>query len=90
MAYRAKFSSETNELKKVFLSSEKMTVPSSVDTWNQCLNKPLEQEDPEMFHLIEAEKQRQYSGLELIASEVTLKLLTSSYKCPRRISRLLL
>mmetsp|Transcript_99647 Transcript_99647/g.281240 ORF Transcript_99647/g.281240 Transcript_99647/m.281240 type:complete len:470 (-) Transcript_99647:69-1478(-) len=30
---------------------------------------PLEQHDPELFDLIEREKQRQWSGLELIASE---------------------
>lgn len=48
-----------------------MTVNAiSVDEWNQCLNRPLEQEDKEIFELIEKEKLRQYSGLELIASEV--------------------
>ena len=32
-------------------------------------NVPLEQHDPELFDLIEHEKHRQWSGLELIASE---------------------
>ncbi|KAI9142087.1 serine hydroxymethyltransferase [Paraphysoderma sedebokerense] len=40
-----------------------------VDSWNACLNVPLEVEDKEMFDLIEMEKYRQYSCLELIASE---------------------
>ncbi|KAI9296444.1 serine hydroxymethyltransferase [Neoconidiobolus thromboides FSU 785] len=40
-----------------------------VDPWNVCLNTPLEQEDSEIFYLIEEEKFRQFSGLELIASE---------------------
>ena len=34
------------------------------------LNVPLEVEDPEIFNLIEHEKVRQFSCLELIASEV--------------------
>jgi glycine hydroxymethyltransferase len=33
------------------------------------LNTPLEVEDPEIYDLIEKEKYRQFSGLELIASE---------------------
>lgn len=33
------------------------------------MNVPLEEEDPELFNLIEQEKYRQYSCLELIASE---------------------
>ena len=32
-------------------------------------NETLEQDDPEMFGLIQQEKKRQCSGLELIASE---------------------
>ena len=32
---------------------------------------PLEEHDPEMFDIIEREKHRQWSGLELIASEVS-------------------
>ncbi|KAJ9060090.1 glycine hydroxymethyltransferase shm1 [Entomophthora muscae] len=40
-----------------------------VDPWNKCLNTTLFEEDREMFHLIEEEKFRQFSGLELIASE---------------------
>jgi glycine hydroxymethyltransferase len=44
---------------------------STCDSWNACLNVNLENEDPEIFTLIEKEKQRQWSGLELIASEVS-------------------
>ncbi|KAJ3376242.1 Serine hydroxymethyltransferase, cytosolic [Allomyces arbusculus] len=45
------------------------TAAKPVDSWNACLNTSLEQEDPEMFRLVELEKYRQYSCLELIASE---------------------
>ena len=34
------------------------------------LNKPLQQDDPEIYQLIQEEKKRQFRGLELIASEV--------------------
>jgi len=34
------------------------------------MNTPLAEEDPEMFELIQREKYRQFSCLELIASEV--------------------
>ncbi|KAI3653020.1 hypothetical protein MP228_002445 [Amoeboaphelidium protococcarum] len=40
-----------------------------MDSWNVCLNKPLKEDDPEMYDLIQQEKVRQWSGLELIASE---------------------
>jgi glycine hydroxymethyltransferase len=40
---------------------------------NDHLRNSLEKEDPEIFRLIEAEKYRQYSNLELIASEVKRK-----------------
>lgn len=43
------------------------------DSWNTCLNTTLEQEDKEIFQIVENEKLRQWSGLELIASEVQLK-----------------
>lgn len=36
---------------------------------NKIVNKSLQEHDPEMFNLIEQEKVRQWSGLELIASE---------------------
>ncbi|KAL0091042.1 serine hydroxymethyltransferase [Phycomyces blakesleeanus] len=39
------------------------------DPWNACLNTPLEKEDQEVFNIIENEKLREWSGLELIASE---------------------
>lgn len=41
-----------------------------VDPWNVCLNTSLEEEDKEVFQIVENEKLRQWSGLELIASEV--------------------
>ncbi|KAI8869401.1 serine hydroxymethyltransferase [Ramicandelaber brevisporus] len=41
----------------------------TVDSWNVNLNTPLQVEDPEIYKLIEEEKLRQYSCLELIASE---------------------
>ncbi|KAI9220716.1 serine hydroxymethyltransferase-domain-containing protein [Blastocladiella britannica] len=44
-------------------------ITKPVDPWNACLNTSLEQEDPEMYKLVELEKYRQYSCLELIASE---------------------
>ncbi|KAJ3085811.1 Serine hydroxymethyltransferase 4 [Quaeritorhiza haematococci] len=40
-----------------------------VDSWNACLNTPLVEDDKEIFDLIQKEKWRQYSCLELIASE---------------------
>ncbi|KAG0175609.1 Serine hydroxymethyltransferase, cytosolic [Apophysomyces sp. BC1034] len=39
------------------------------DPWNVPLNTTLEQEDKEVFNIVENEKLRQWSGLELIASE---------------------
>ena len=44
---------------------------TQVDSWNSGMNTALEQEDPEIYKLIQQEKYRQYSGLELIASEVS-------------------
>ncbi|CAG8644374.1 6202_t:CDS:2 [Cetraspora pellucida] len=40
-----------------------------VDAWNSSLNIPLQEEDKEIYDLIQKEKYRQFSGLELIASE---------------------
>jgi len=42
---------------------------TQVDSWNAGMNTTLEVEDPEIYKLIQQEKYRQYSGLELIASE---------------------
>ncbi|KAF8978495.1 Serine hydroxymethyltransferase, cytosolic [Entomortierella lignicola] len=42
---------------------------AQIDSWNSGMNTPLQQEDPEIYELIQKEKYRQYSGLELIASE---------------------
>ena len=39
---------------------------------NSSLNTPLQEEDKEIYDLIQKEKYRQYSGLELIASEVCI------------------
>jgi hypothetical protein len=36
------------------------------------LNRPLQADDPELYDLVQKEKRRQFSGLELIASEVRL------------------
>lgn len=41
-----------------------------IDPWNAVLHTALEQEDKEIFDIVENEKYRQWSGLELIASEV--------------------
>ncbi|CAB4378331.1 serine hydroxymethyltransferase [Rhizophagus irregularis] len=46
-----------------------MTSVREVDTWNNCLNAPLQEDDKEIYDLIQKEKYRQFSGLELIASE---------------------
>ncbi len=57
-----------------------MVSARSKDTWNECLNTSLKQEDAEIYDLIQKEKTRQFSGLELIASEVRiLTTLSSSY-----------
>ncbi|KAF9371376.1 Serine hydroxymethyltransferase, cytosolic [Podila verticillata] len=42
---------------------------TQVDSWNSGMNTTLEVEDPEIYKLIKQEQYRQYSGLELIASE---------------------
>lgn len=39
----------------------------AASTWT--LKEPLSEDDPEMYALIQAEKQRQVHGIELIASE---------------------
>jgi hypothetical protein len=54
-----------------------MTISSAipVDAHNKMLNTSLEVEDPEMFALVQHEKWRQFSCLELIASEVRLNYL---------------
>ncbi|KAI8855023.1 serine hydroxymethyltransferase [Chytridium lagenaria] len=46
-----------------------IVAPTAVASWNACLNVPLAEEDKELNLLIEKEKWRQYSCLELIASE---------------------
>ncbi|KAL9648448.1 hypothetical protein ABK040_014068 [Willaertia magna] len=46
-------------------------ISSSFDTaaWNKQLNAPLKEIDPELYDIIEHEKNRQYKGLQLIPSE---------------------
>ncbi|KAJ1650029.1 glycine hydroxymethyltransferase shm1 [Dispira simplex] len=46
-----------------------MSSSRSVESFNSTMNVPLGQYDPEINDLIEQEKYRQFSGLELIASE---------------------
>ncbi|KAI3650619.1 hypothetical protein MP228_004100 [Amoeboaphelidium protococcarum] len=41
----------------------------SIDAWNRELNTSLKEADPEIYAFIEQEKERQWTGLELIASE---------------------
>ena len=43
------------------------------------LQDPLNKDDPEIMALIKKEKERQVKGLELIASEVSIRSLLSSY-----------
>ena len=43
---------------------------AAADHQNRALNVPLKDDDPEIYHLIQEEKKRQFRGLELIASEV--------------------
>jgi len=45
---------------------------STQTTWTG--QEPLSEDDPEIWHLVQEEKQRQLGGLELIASEVSLHL----------------
>ncbi|KAF0388360.1 serine hydroxymethyltransferase [Gigaspora margarita] len=44
-------------------------VTHEVDAWNSFLNTSLQEDDKEIYDLIQKEKYRQFSGLELIASE---------------------
>lgn len=56
--------SNEEEYSKFASSSDRSHV-----TWPQHLNKRLEEVDPELFDIIEHEKNRQWKGLELIPSE---------------------
>jgi glycine hydroxymethyltransferase len=56
--------SNEEEYSKFASSSDRSHV-----TWPQALNKHLEEVDPELFTIIEKEKNRQWKGLELIPSE---------------------
>ncbi|RKP18450.1 SHMT-domain-containing protein [Rozella allomycis CSF55] len=70
MAYRTT-ARVTSAVGSVVTSGSTSGVPSAlgVPPSNKCLDVPLQQEDPEIFALIEKEKERQKSCLELIASE---------------------
>uniref|UniRef100_A0A1D1Z011 Serine hydroxymethyltransferase n=1 Tax=Anthurium amnicola TaxID=1678845 RepID=A0A1D1Z011_9ARAE len=46
-----------------------MSSTREVDSWNNSLSTPLQDDDKEIYDLIQKEKYRQFSGLELIASE---------------------
>lgn len=46
----------------------------------QAGTRSLEEQDPEIFNLIEAEKNRQWKCLELIASEVRVFLFSSLHQ----------
>ncbi|KAH9277432.1 hypothetical protein BASA83_000306 [Batrachochytrium salamandrivorans] len=46
-----------------------LAASTPVDTWNKGLNTTLEAEDKEIYDLVQQEKWRQFSCLELIASE---------------------
>ncbi|EGF83365.1 hypothetical protein BATDEDRAFT_18481 [Batrachochytrium dendrobatidis JAM81] len=46
-----------------------LAATTPVDAWNKCLNTTLETEDKEIYDLVQQEKWRQFSCLELIASE---------------------
>ena len=41
----------------------------TIDNWNSCLNTSLETEDYEIYSLVQKEKWRQFSCLEMIATE---------------------
>ncbi|KAN0061594.1 glycine hydroxymethyltransferase shm1 [Thecaphora frezii] len=56
-------------------SATKMSVPVPTD-YNKVLYQPLAEADPEVHQLIENETYRQFSGLELIASENLTSLAT--------------
>ncbi|KAF6026347.1 SHMT2 [Bugula neritina] len=59
-----------NFSKKGFLLAQKCKSLASTQVATKwTLQEPLSQDDPEMFSLIQAEKKRQLSGIELIASE---------------------
>ncbi|DBA80461.1 TPA: glycine hydroxymethyltransferase shm1 [Trebouxia sp. C0005] len=47
----------------------KLTSQKSSVTWPKQLNASLEEVDPELYDIIEKEKNRQFKGLELIPSE---------------------
>lgn len=59
-------SSTSNSLKRVMIDSTVESRNSAVKAWG---NQSLRSADPEIFDIIEKEKQRQFKGIELIASE---------------------
>lgn len=69
----------TNTARRNFSSSSLVSAPTSgtvnTEKWAQQLNASLKDTDPEMFDIIEHEKNRQYKGLQLIPSEVSSKVM---------------
>lgn len=59
-------SSSTAAVKRVFVDSSLESRRCAVKSWG---NQSLQMADPEIFDILEKEKQRQYKGIELIASE---------------------
>jgi len=53
-----------------FSTSISSAAPNT-EKWAKQLNASLKDTDPEMFDIIEHEKNRQYKGLQLIPSEVS-------------------
>ncbi|KAG6653063.1 serine hydroxymethyltransferase 7-like [Carya illinoinensis] len=58
--------SMSNSLKRVSVEPDLEARRSAVRSWGDA---PLQVADPDIFELMEKEKQRQYKGIELIASE---------------------
>lgn len=65
--------------------TQKITMSDTKSTTKQLVgSKRLREHDPELFDLIEREKTRQFTGLELIASEVrSANLLFTSWSYAR-------
>jgi len=59
-------SSSSSAVKRVFVDSSLESRRCAVKSWG---NQSLRMADPEIFDIMEKEKQRQYKGIELIASE---------------------
>ena len=69
----------TSSLKRTLASGQKRNFSSGIvnnvvntEKWAAQLNASLKDVDPELFDIIEHEKNRQYKGLQLIPSEVNI------------------